>query len=153
MDLGGVGLNRQGAPIQPTRKESSCAGASLFRRSGREVHLLQEGLEAGVGAEGIRRLLGITWAVYAFPRAVGAAVGAAILEGAEKRTRYRIIEEELSDPGFFKPAIREGVVAAVVNPRHPFLFQVVSASCGDEWERRGRSRGGDSGASLGGSSG
>ena len=40
MDLGGVGLNRQGAPIQPTRKESSCAGASLFRRSGREVHLL-----------------------------------------------------------------------------------------------------------------
>ena len=42
----------------------SGAGGELLRRGGREVHLLQEGLEAGVGAEGVENKVGPDGAFY-----------------------------------------------------------------------------------------
>jgi hypothetical protein len=48
------------------------------------------------------------------------SVLSAMLDGTNNGTRYRIVEEETTDHGFFAPAIQEHLVAAVVNPKHPF---------------------------------
>jgi hypothetical protein len=44
----------------------------------------------------------------------------AMLDRTNSGTQYRIVEEETTDHGFFTPAIQEHLVAAVVNPKHPF---------------------------------
>ena len=41
--------------MSPSSQGSSCGGGRLVGFGNREVHFLQEGLEAGVGAEGIER--------------------------------------------------------------------------------------------------
>jgi len=48
------------------------------------------------------------------------AVLSAILTNSTNGTQYRLVEEETTDHVFFQPAIRENVVAAVINPHHPF---------------------------------
>jgi hypothetical protein len=48
------------------------------------------------------------------------SVLSAILANSTNGTQYRLLEEETTDYVFFQPAIGENVVAAVINPNHPF---------------------------------
>ena len=48
-----LGVQREDSSDTAAARGRSCAGGGLFGRGRREIHLLQEGLEAGVGAEGV----------------------------------------------------------------------------------------------------
>ncbi len=53
--VGPLGVQRKDSNDTTAARGRSSAGEGLFSRGGWEIHLLQEGLEAGVGAEGVER--------------------------------------------------------------------------------------------------